>query len=105
MEITPNRIKAFRIAKGMTQQDLATILGQHWSCVSGWERGKWGPTKKVLPKLVKMIFEWESKAEPNSSKNLKIQLKQVKVELKRYQVLCTKQERMIEQLLRSKESK
>ena len=107
MEITPQKIRQYRIAKHLTQRDLAARLGQHVSCVSGWELGKWGPTKKVLPALARMIVEWETgllKAESEMN-GLKRDLSITRKELKRYQVLCTKQERMIEQLLRSKESK
>ena len=106
MEITPQKIRQYRIAKHLTQRDLAARLGQHVSCVSGWELGKWGPTKKVLPALARMIVEWETgllKAESEMN-GLKRDLSITRKELKRYQVLCTKQERMIEQLLRSKES-
>tara|TARA_A100000172_G_C2980517_1_gene89204 strand:+ start:121 stop:459 length:339 start_codon:yes stop_codon:yes gene_type:complete len=102
MEITPQKIKEFRIAKQLSQKDLAMRLGQHMSCVSGWELGKWGPTKKVLPALTRMIVEWETgllKGDAEMEK-LKKDLSMTRKELKRYQVLCEKQEKMIDQLLR-----
>jgi transcriptional regulator with XRE-family HTH domain len=34
-----NRIRAARLAAGMTQAELAARLGAHQSSVSGWERG------------------------------------------------------------------
>jgi transcriptional regulator with XRE-family HTH domain len=34
-----NRIRAARLAAGLSQQQLAAILGTHQSAVSGWERG------------------------------------------------------------------
>jgi transcriptional regulator with XRE-family HTH domain len=45
-----NRIRAARLAAGLSQQQLATILGTHQSAVSGWERGL-APRAYRLPQI------------------------------------------------------
>ena len=103
--ITPNKIREFRLANNLSQKDLAHRLNQHTSCVSGWELGKWGPTKKIIPALTKMIVEWESKTFVDNIEfnDLKKQLKQTKDELQRYKSLCDKQDRLIDKMLKLKE--
>ncbi len=100
MEITPQKIREFRTAKRLTQQELGELLGQHWSCVSGWELGKWGPSKKIMPKLIELILQWdaEKKHKNRVTNTLKVELKQKNNELKIYKTLCAKQEKLIDQL-------
>jgi DNA-binding XRE family transcriptional regulator len=44
------RIRAARLAAGLTQAQLASILGTHQSAVSGWERGL-APRAHRLPQI------------------------------------------------------
>jgi transcriptional regulator with XRE-family HTH domain len=44
------RIKEARLAAGLTQAQLAAILGTHQSVVSGWERGL-APRAHRLPQI------------------------------------------------------
>ena len=44
-------IKKFRIAKGMTQEELAAIMGTSQAAVGMWETGARMPRADKLPKL------------------------------------------------------
>lgn len=42
--MTPGEtIRARRIKRGLTQTELAELLGVHWRTVQDWERGIWLP--------------------------------------------------------------
>ena len=44
-------IQNFRIKKGLTQEELADIVGVDRSSVAKWETGKSAPRAAMLPKL------------------------------------------------------
>ncbi|MEG0693483.1 MAG: helix-turn-helix transcriptional regulator [Oscillospiraceae bacterium] len=50
-----NKIKDLRIAKGMSQSELAKQLFVNQTAVSQWERGATMPGKEILVKLSKMF--------------------------------------------------
>ena len=102
--ISPTNIREFRLANNLSQKELATQLEQHTSCVSGWELGKWGPTKSAIPKLTKMIVEWQTKVahQEIDTKETKSELRQLKSELNRYKTLCRQQEQLINTMLEMK---
>lgn len=47
-------LKERRKAAGMTQQEVANVLGVDQSAVAYWERGKYKPRKKRLAALAKL---------------------------------------------------
>ena len=47
--------KSARERGGLTQQDLATVLGIDQSTVSLWEVGKTQPRAKLLPKIAEIL--------------------------------------------------
>ena len=48
-------IKKFRIAKGMTQEELAAIMGTSQGAVGMWETGARMPRADKLPKLAEVL--------------------------------------------------
>ena len=48
-------IKAARERKGLTQAELAKMLGVHQTNVVAWERGKWMPVARRLVELSKIL--------------------------------------------------
>ena len=50
-----NIIKEMRIAKGLTQSELASMCGVHQTAVSQWEKGRTEPDKSVI-KILSEIF-------------------------------------------------
>ena len=50
-EVFSARVKTVRLAKGMTQQELADTLGVHVMQVSKWERGAMMPSAESLSAL------------------------------------------------------
>ena len=50
-----NRIKAARLAKGMSQEQLGEKLGVSFQAVSSWETGKFVPDPDHLPALSKTL--------------------------------------------------
>ena len=48
-------IKKFRIAKGMTQEELAAIMGTSQAAVGMWETGARMPRADKLPKLAEVL--------------------------------------------------
>ena len=50
-----NRIAKFRKAKGMTQEDLANVLGVSSQAVSKWENDASCPDISLLPQLSKIL--------------------------------------------------
>lgn len=44
-----NRIKNFRKEKGLSQKDLASMVGVTWEMVSRYERGRSSPLLKIIP--------------------------------------------------------
>jgi transcriptional regulator with XRE-family HTH domain len=55
VELTREAIKSFRQAKGLTQQELANILGVGISSVIRWEQGPTRPTGTTAAVLGTMI--------------------------------------------------
>lgn len=49
------RLREARIKKGMTQQELADLIGTSKSVISGYENGKNDPARSVLLKLSKNL--------------------------------------------------
>ncbi|MBO4470945.1 MAG: helix-turn-helix domain-containing protein [Clostridia bacterium] len=56
MNYLPANLKKYRIAKGLTQEDVAELLGITAQSVSKWERGESYPDITFLPALAN-IFE------------------------------------------------
>ena len=50
MELT-NKIRTLRIARGVTQETLASAMGVSAQAVSKWERGATTPDVSLLPEL------------------------------------------------------
>lgn len=48
-------IKKFRVAKGMTQEELAAIMGTSQAAVGMWETGARMPRADKLPKLAEVL--------------------------------------------------
>jgi len=44
-----------RKAKGLTQKELADLIGVHTLTISEWERGKTSPRPKYIPELSKAL--------------------------------------------------
>ena len=53
--MTKLRIKEIRKARGMTQSDLAKMVGVDQSAVAQWEAGKSGPHRNKLSKLAQAL--------------------------------------------------
>ena len=49
------KIKAMRIKRGLTQKQLAELLGVKQQNVSDWERGERSPSVKNLKKLAQIL--------------------------------------------------
>jgi transcriptional regulator with XRE-family HTH domain len=49
------RIRELRKARGMTQADLAKLVGVDQSAVAQWETGTSGPHRKNLAKLAQIL--------------------------------------------------
>ena len=54
MEILSEQIKKFRVAKGITQEQLGELVGVSTQAVSKWERGG-TPDTEILPKLAEVL--------------------------------------------------
>jgi transcriptional regulator with XRE-family HTH domain len=52
----PDRIRAARLAAGLTQAQMASRLGAHQSVVSGWERGLIPRAPRILGTTVEHIL-------------------------------------------------
>lgn len=50
-----SRIKKFRIERGLTQKQLAEIIGVSGSCVSNWEQGLNRPDADILAALCRAL--------------------------------------------------
>ena len=50
-----DRIKATRLAKGFSQEQLGEKLGVSFQAVSTWEQGKFLPDAERLPELAKVL--------------------------------------------------
>ena len=48
-------IKKFRVAKGMTQEELAAIMGTSQAAVGMWETGARMPRAEQLPTLAEAL--------------------------------------------------
>ncbi len=48
-------LKTLRKAKGLTQEEMAALLGVNQTAVASWERGDTYPTADKLPKIAKML--------------------------------------------------
>lgn len=48
-------IKNARKSKGLTQAELAKLMGVHQTNITAWEKGKWLPTAKKLIKLSQLL--------------------------------------------------
>lgn len=55
METIGNRISKYRKAKGMTQEELAAIMGVSSQAVSKWENDASCPDISLLPQLCKVL--------------------------------------------------
>jgi transcriptional regulator with XRE-family HTH domain len=67
---TAENIKRFRLEKGMTQEQLADVMGKHKTAVSNWERGENKMTVTDLEQLCVILgctpeelIGWESPEE------------------------------------------
>lgn len=49
------RIKLLRVARGMSQEELAKMIGVTQGAVSQWEKGLTHPGFKVIPKLANAL--------------------------------------------------
>ena len=49
------RIREIRKERGMTQKELAQVVGVDQSAVAQWETGASGPHRNKLPKLAKAL--------------------------------------------------
>lgn len=48
-------IKRLRIARSLTQEQLANAIGVHQTAVSQWEKNKTQPGAAVIPKLLNAL--------------------------------------------------
>lgn len=55
MEVRNISIKSVRVAKGLTQKDLAEKIGVNQSAVSLWEKGSTGPVFARLAEIAKVL--------------------------------------------------
>lgn len=51
--MSPDALREWREARGMTQKDLANLAGVHLRTVDRWERGM-----TPIPKLLEVLTEW-----------------------------------------------
>ena len=51
----PNMIRKYRLGLGLTQREVATLLGIQASTVSAWERGLTCPSMALLLRLAKTL--------------------------------------------------
>ena len=49
------KIKAMRIKRGLTQKQLAELLGVKQQNISDWERGERSPSVKNLKKMAEIL--------------------------------------------------
>jgi transcriptional regulator with XRE-family HTH domain len=71
------QIRNARLAKGMTQADLASRVGRSRVAVSEWERGVKAPRVRVIPRLVDALgipVDILVKANRASKKNISIEV-------------------------------
>ena len=62
----PQQIKAIRAALGMTQAELARILGVSWNTVARWERGEMEPPGNLLDLALRTVEAEERGRKKNS---------------------------------------
>lgn len=55
METTGTAIKQLRKEKGMTQKELASLLGVSYQMVQAWERGARNPKRETLEKIANTL--------------------------------------------------
>lgn len=48
-------IRMARKRKGLTQAELAKLMGVHQTNIVAWENGKWSPRARHLPKLASIL--------------------------------------------------
>lgn len=51
----PNSIREYRVARGMSQRALGTLVGRSRSMVSAWERGHYLPTLSSAFRLARAL--------------------------------------------------
>ncbi len=51
--MSPDALREWREARGMTQKELANLAGVHLRTVDRWERGQ-----TPIPKLLEVLTEW-----------------------------------------------
>lgn len=51
----PNTIRKYRLQLGLTQREVAELVGTQASTVSGWERGLSCPAGALLLRLAKVL--------------------------------------------------
>lgn len=49
--MTPKQLQDWRASWGLSQKELAKMLGVHWVSVSAWENGR-----TAIPKLLKLAL-------------------------------------------------
>ncbi len=54
-------IKAIRLKRGLTQEELAHKLGVSWGTIARWESGKSKPSKLAQRAIENLIKEEETK--------------------------------------------
>lgn len=73
-------MKEYRKQAGLSQQDLASLVGVGRGTVSDWERGLYLPTKENLKKIAKVLKVSPSKLDADLKVAFSInQLKKLKV--------------------------
>lgn len=50
-----NRLKALRLAAGLSQQELADKVGFHRATIVAVENGRWHPSMKLMKKISKVF--------------------------------------------------
>lgn len=51
----PKKLKAYRLERGYTQKDLASLMGVSQNAIYNWENGKREPKMETLIKLAKVL--------------------------------------------------
>jgi ribosome-binding protein aMBF1 (putative translation factor) len=49
------RLRIKRITAGLSQRQLAAMIGTGQDCVSLWESGKWLPSQRFMNKLLRFL--------------------------------------------------
>lgn len=68
--LTPGAINRFRKEKGLSQQDLATVLGAGVATVSRWENGEAQPTRTAAAVLTTVVAAALGDGAPGASRTL-----------------------------------